>query len=313
MIDLVRSRFAPFWSPDIWLAPETHDMQQLAKVIVRIRRHRNKLSSRLERKRKLDVLKYDILGCCAFSNIIGASLVFLFLTASSYAGEECDLKANPCCQFAAYRSLHPASSSDTSATEYPPYLAADEVGLERLLPTAPWPSSNDQLTEVELQELRRLQSISDPREEAKACLDHDRTYARFIGAAEIDLQRLAPCGPILQVLDARVKATVEEVIKQAKIRFNRMRPYKVDLSLIPLKGVKADDAPSYPSGHSAYGTAVGLIFASMLPEKQSAIYRRIEDYGYSRLLARVHYRSESMRAISPGPRWAVPCLRTQSS
>jgi acid phosphatase (class A) len=59
-----------------------------------------------------------------------------------------------------------------------------------------------------------------------------------------------------------------------------------------LKDVGDEDMPSYPSGHATYGMAIGLILAEMLPEKRDDIFRRIEGFGQSRLVAGVHFRSD---------------------
>jgi acid phosphatase (class A) len=37
---------------------------------------------------------------------------------------------------------------------------------------------------------------------------------------------------------------------------------------------------------------MGTVLASMLPEKRDELYARIADYGHSRMIAGVHYRSD---------------------
>ena len=37
---------------------------------------------------------------------------------------------------------------------------------------------------------------------------------------------------------------------------------------------------------------MGTVLARMLPEKRDELYARIADYGRSRMIARVHYRSD---------------------
>jgi acid phosphatase (class A) len=90
-----------------------------------------------------------------------------------------------------------------------------------------------------------------------------------------------------------VADAAEENAHQAKDIFKRTRPYKLpDNNLHILKVPKPDDSPSYPSGHATYGAVTGLLLALMLPEKKDAIIKRIEDYGESRLISGVHYRSD---------------------
>jgi acid phosphatase (class A) len=68
------------------------------------------------------------------------------------------------------------------------------------------------------------------------------------------------------VFFGRITATEDAVNAGAKSEFNRTRPYELDASRRPLKKVEMDDSSSYPSGHAAYGTLLGLILAEMLPE-----------------------------------------------
>jgi acid phosphatase (class A) len=60
----------------------------------------------------------------------------------------------------------------------------------------------------------------------------------------------------------------------------------------PIKDVGVDDAPSYPSGRSAFGSATGLVLAAMDPDLRDRFLARIEDFGYSRLISGVHFRTD---------------------
>lgn len=70
-----------------------------------------------------------------------------------------------------------------------------------------------------------------------------------------------------------------------------MRPFNLpDNDLRPLDASKM--SPSYPSGHTTAGAALGAVLAHMVPEKSASLYARADDFGHSRLIAGVHYRSD---------------------
>jgi len=145
-------------------------------------------------------------------------------------------------------------------------------------------------TSAELAELQQLQKASSPDEKTHARGDHERTVARFLGEIGIDVRDLpAPAADFFGC----VAETSEAAVAEAKRTFNRTRPYKLPHNdLHPLKTITSDDSASYPSGHATYGMLLGLVLVQMLPEKSAAIYKRIEDFGYSRLVSGVHYRSD---------------------
>jgi len=74
-----------------------------------------------------------------------------------------------------------------------------------------------------------------------------------------------------------------------------LRPYAVDPSVRacePVKPGKVKAANSYPSGHSSLAFSMGLVLASLIPEKSQAILARANEYAEHRLVCGVHYRSD---------------------
>ena len=69
-----------------------------------------------------------------------------------------------------------------------------------------------------------------------------------------------------------VAKTVSEAVGRGKQKFNRIRPYVLSPELHVLKEVRPDDSSSYPSGHAAYGMAVGLLLAGMVPDMRDEFY-----------------------------------------
>ena len=175
-----------------------------------------------------------------------------------------------------------------------PAFAADQscgepaVDVAELLLSPP--KANSLETKAELQELRRLQRSRTTKEADYARADYHRTIDRFLDPVAIKLHDLPPSTAEFFECVARV---TEQKVQEAKATFKRTRPYKLPHNgLHVLKSVGKDDSSSYPSGHAAYGMVTGLILIAMLPEKSDAIQKRIEDFGYSRLVSGVHFRSD---------------------
>jgi membrane-associated phospholipid phosphatase len=79
----------------------------------------------------------------------------------------------------------------------------------------------------------------------------------------------------------------------AKAYFHRNRPYASDPSLktcTPIKPGKA--ANSYPSGHASLAYSMGVVLASLIPDKSQAILARASVYAEHRLVCGVHFRSD---------------------
>jgi acid phosphatase (class A) len=164
----------------------------------------------------------------------------------------------------------------------------DPVPLRRLL--LPPPAADSKETMAELRELQDLQRLRTLDQEAHARGDHERTIARFLGEIGITVGDR----PVVAIHFFKcIKHSTDNEVDSAKLRFARIRPYNLpDNRLRILKDVSEQDSPSYPSGHAAYGMVAGLLLADMLPEKRGIIIKRIEDFGYSRLLSGVHFRSD---------------------
>lgn len=156
----------------------------------------------------------------------------------------------------------------------------------------PPPCDDCEETKAELKELAQIQDARSPAEQDHARADITISLARFLDGAEIkfDAAALDKCGSFFDKLSKLTK----EAGSNAKNTFCRTRPYKLSGSTLqPLQNVDdLKNSPSYPSGHTTYGTLIGTVLAQMLPEKRDQLYARIADYGRSRMVAGVHYRSD---------------------
>jgi len=89
--------------------------------------------------------------------------------------------------------------------------------------------------------------------------------------------------------------------------FGNSRPFQTEPSLTPiagpdyfgtasdnlaqLKGPGADlrDSPSFPSGHTTYGTMESMLLGILVPERYEQMAARGAEYGHSRILLGAHY------------------------
>jgi len=146
-------------------------------------------------------------------------------------------------------------------------------------------------TRAELAELQALETLRSEEQEQRASDDYHRNISRFLAGMGFTVgeEQLGDAGHLFSC----VYQVVEEAVEPAKKKFKRTRPYKLpDNGLHPLKEITEKDSYSYPSGHAAYGAAVGFILIEMVPELREKIYGRVKDFGFSRLVSGVHFRSD---------------------
>ena len=175
-----------------------------------------------------------------------------------------------------------------------PALAVDpscpDAAVRVSLLLMPPPQRDSAQTRAELQELLHLQKSRTPKQVKHAKDDDQRTVERFLDGTGITVEQLSPAAKHL--FDC-IANSVGEAVHEAKTSFTRTRPYLVEGNkLHVLKTLSDQDSSSYPSGHATYGAAVGLVLAEIFPEKKKDIQKRIQDYGYSRLVSGAHFRSD---------------------
>lgn len=177
-----------------------------------------------------------------------------------------------------------AGADDKSCTRGP----EDHVSaLIKLL--SPPPCNECEETKAELKELSQLQDTRTLALEEHAKADIEISLARFLAGAEIkfDTTLLGKCSAFFDKLSKLTHDAADE----AKKTFCRTRPYDLPgNTLRPLQQLK--DNPSYPSGHTTFGTFIAAVLSEMLPERREQIYARAADYGRSRLIGGMHYRSD---------------------
>jgi acid phosphatase (class A) len=169
-------------------------------------------------------------------------------------------------------------------------LSSSEVDAGRYLPPPPPAGSA-----VEKRELKELHAIAARSSKAlKAIATHDAKDESpdiFNDAIGFDATAKPQTAKLLQM----VMEEEDGDSKAAKAFFHRLRPYAVDPSVRacePVKPGKVKAANSYPSGHSSLAFSMGVVLASLIPQKSQAILARANEYAEHRLVCGVHYRSD---------------------
>lgn len=121
-------------------------------------------------------------------------------------------------------------------------------------------------------------------------------YLRDLGcAAGVDLS--PEHAPKFATLLKRLSPDVRRAVDLPKDHYQSKRPYLVDEG--PICDAKTADlaaSPNYPSGHTTWSWAVGLILAELAPDRATDILVRARSFGESRLVCGVH----SLSAIEAG-------------
>jgi acid phosphatase (class A) len=178
-------------------------------------------------------------------------------------------------------------------------LTSDEIDPGRLLPPPPLDGSESQ--RKELLEVERLVEVRTKERFAQAVWDNEHedatAFTATIGSG-FDLNKLPATAKLLAVVlnDQSVAASA------AKVYFHRRFPVAAAGEAVAsyhdwscdTDVKKPADRPlrSYPSGHATMGYSLGIVLASLMPEKSQAILARAADFAYSREVCGDHYHSD---------------------
>lgn len=163
-----------------------------------------------------------------------------------------------------------------------------EIDASRLLP--PPPAAGSAAAKAEIAELHAIaaSSSADLLEQARRD-DGDERPDLFNAALGFDITALPTTNKMLTDIAKEESADS----KAAKSYFHRDRPWIVDSSIKTCLPVKPGPAAnSYPSGHATLSFSMGIVLASLMPEKAQAILARASEYAEHRLVCGFHFRSD---------------------
>jgi acid phosphatase (class A) len=117
-----------------------------------------------------------------------------------------------------------------------------------------------------------------------------RSIFRFADAlgnpAAFNAQRL----PLTERFFAQIEHDGAQYADRAKDTFGRPRPFRTESHLAP--AVPEPTSASYPSFHSTWAVACGIVLADMVPERRAQIFARADEYAHNREVGGVHYPSD---------------------
>ena len=133
-------------------------------------------------------------------------------------------------------------------------------------------------------------------------------FAPVLGP-QFDLKKL----PATAKLFGDLGVTEDEVSKVYKSYFKRPRPWIVDPHLKTCQAHKPGPAlNSYPSGHATVAFLMGVVLASIIPDKAQAILERSEQFAENRLVCGMHFRSDIIAGQTFGTLLAVELMQSAS-
>lgn len=168
------------------------------------------------------------------------------------------------------------------------YLSPQDVPLSKILSPPPTPgSAEDQKDLAAVLEAQRTRTAE---QSTRAIADYDFSISR---------QVLNTLGPDFTA--ARVPKTAEllercdddarSILTATKTSWRRPRPFVTHPDVHPVG--ERPSSWSYPSSHALQGYLNMMILANMVPEKADALFARGREYGTSRVLAGVHYPTDT--------------------
>jgi acid phosphatase (class A) len=183
----------------------------------------------------------------------------------------------------------------------------NRIDVERMVP--PPPPRGSRTEQDEIAEIHKFQARATP--EAMAAAKHDNDvedatiFANVIGPGW-NLSRL----PKTNFLIGKIMDVDRPDSGSSKRYYHRARPWIIDPTIQTC--AKHEDGPalnSYPSGHAMLGFELGVVLASLIPDKAQAILARAAQYGENRIVCGFHYRSDVTAAQQYGTVLAVEMLQ----
>jgi len=176
----------------------------------------------------------------------------------------------------------------TAAAAGASYLPAVPLNLYRLLP--PPPEAGSAQERAELDEMLSIQAARTPEQVQRARADAAISIYRFADALGSPAAFNAKQLPLTTALFTRIAKDEAAFMDAAKDKFARPRPFRTEPRLSPV--VTKPPSASYPSGHTTWAVAAGIILAAMVPERRAQIFARADEFAHNRIVGGVHYPSD---------------------
>jgi len=189
-----------------------------------------------------------------------------------------------------------APMAPTSSAKAAPYLdpaTFDLKAIEDLLPNPP--ADDSATTKGEFDLIVQKQKALTPAEAARIKNEQEHLSV-YLFSTVLGPWFTKKNLPQTDALFQRVGATAHPIVELAKDHWDRLRPFQQDRLIhppLPQKDLSnLSKNPSYPSGHSTFGTISALILAELSPDQKDALIARGQQIGDDRVLAGVHFPSD---------------------
>ncbi len=166
----------------------------------------------------------------------------------------------------------------------------DPTILDLTLILPPPPAQDSDITKAELADIHRIEKQRTPQQIAEAQAD-DKEQDIFIFKDVLGKSFTVENLPLTGVLSAHIHSDEGVASKPLKAGFARPRPFQFDSSLHPVCEL-TQEHNSYPSGHTLSGYLLAFALVQMVPEKQTQIMKRADEYAHNRVVCGVHYPSD---------------------
>jgi acid phosphatase (class A) len=169
-----------------------------------------------------------------------------------------------------------------------PFVTAKDIDLTRYLPAPP--ANDSKQTKEEIAEILNIQGNRTPEQASAAVADAEENVWRFADVMGSDFT--ATKLPKISAFFDRIAATEGAVTDPAKDFWQRPRPHMLSDKIKPI--VKKSKSGSWPSGHATLGYLMATLLSDMVPEKRNELYSRASQYAENRIIAGIHYRSDTI-------------------
>jgi acid phosphatase (class A) len=166
------------------------------------------------------------------------------------------------------------------------YLSSTAIpDMIRVLPTAPAAGSPRDNADREI--FKATRSLKDSPRWKLAQSDNDMSVNGLLAAfrCAVGMSLTRENAPHFTALLERVSEDANVLTGPPKTHFHRSRPFLMDEGPVC---VARPDTPDFPSGHSTFGWAAGLILTEAMPDRATEVMMRGRSFGESRVVCGVH-------------------------
>jgi len=183
------------------------------------------------------------------------------------------------------------------------YLNAADIDLRQMIPDAP---ANDSLTtRADLETVVNVQERRTP-EQVMAAVIFDKQQI-FQNDEVIGPWFTARNLPQTAAFFAQIAADRFAISSKGKEYWNRPRPPLIDARVKPAIALPTSGA--YPSGHTTQAFLNAALLAEIFPDRREALREHARQVAWSRVIAGVHYPSDTAAGQMLGERLAQEFLK----